>query len=428
MAILLVMLAACVGPNKSFAGPTGDGGPTQTAVAGVVKGHASYADGRPLQNAFVQIRRSDGLIDDVTVRTDASGNYSKSLGAGSYQVGAYVRVQYQGKAYQMGLDPVGGIQTFSAAQGYAKNFQLKVHGEITQSPQPGNGQLGYWGVTATVNWSDTSQKNSSVDVVIPPGIQFEMTFKPNGPLIDGSRGETKVYRIDPNGKGVAGAFNVFPDPIKDLPIGSYMVTARFVGGATDALEIMDSYHPGQPMASSVLMIPEPDSFGTIMTNPGLYLRTCCIQFQLNVWKRAGSTNGPAGTPTPTEATTPGAQSPSAPSSAPTAPPTSAPQATPCTGTAQIVPGPDSPQPPGTVVILSASGAGAGFNCPSGSQFQFIVTDPSGATAIAQPWTASSTYTWDTTGLGPGAYVWRLEIKDSTSNQADVSAGLTYTVT
>jgi hypothetical protein len=80
------------------------------------------------------------------------------------------------------------------------------------------------------------------------------------------------------------------------------------------------------------------------------------------------------------------------------------------------------------VILSASGAGAGFNCPSGSQFQFIVTDPSGATAIAQPWTASSTYTWDTTGLGPGAYVWRLEIKDSTSNQADVSAGLTYTVT
>jgi hypothetical protein len=440
--ILLLVPAACGNPNNYGPPPTSTSGNTQAAEAGVVKGHVTYGDGRPLQNAFVQMRRNDGFINDVTVRTDSSGNYSERLGAGAYQIGAYVRVPYHGMTYQLGLDPAGGVERFHAEQGYVKNFQLRLHGEITQAPQPGNSQLGYWGMTMAVSWLDTSEKSSSTDVVIPPGIQFELTFKPSGALIDGSLGKTQVFVVEPHGKGMAGAFNAYPDPIKDLPVGAYTVTARFAGAATDALEIMDGFHPGAPMAASILMIVEPDSFGSIMTNPGLYLRTCCIQFQLNVFKRAGSTTAPAETPAATQATPPTAQDTSTPSSAPTAPPTAPPTspptapptaqpaATPCTGTAQIVTGPDSPQPAGTAVILAASsGTGPALQCPTGAQFQYTVTDPTGGTTIALPYAAgSSTYNWDTTGLAPGVYVWRLEVKDATSPQTDLNAELTYTVT
>ncbi len=83
----------------------------------------------------------------------------------------------------------------------------------------------------------------------------------------------------------------------------------------------------------------------------------------------------------------------------------------CSGL-QVKVSPASPAARGTAVTVSAQASG----CPDPNpQYQFWVLPP-GATAyqLVQAYSASSTFTWNTTGLAPGSYRFSVWVRDSNS--------------
>ncbi|HEY8088335.1 MAG TPA: hypothetical protein VIF09_10835 [Polyangiaceae bacterium] len=88
--------------------------------------------------------------------------------------------------------------------------------------------------------------------------------------------------------------------------------------------------------------------------------------------------------------------------------------------------PSSPVVAGTPVTLTGSSA----TCSS-PLYEFWELAPGGATGwtIVQPFGASSSYAWNTSGLAAGDYSWEVWMKDSSSSTTsyDTYAGLTYTI-
>ena len=86
--------------------------------------------------------------------------------------------------------------------------------------------------------------------------------------------------------------------------------------------------------------------------------------------------------------------------------------------------PAGPQVPGTQITLSASSTG----CPT-PLYEFWVLPPGGSWTIIGAYSTAATFTWDTTGLSPGAYelgVWAKDSESATST-FDVSATASYSV-
>jgi len=71
----------------------------------------------------------------------------------------------------------------------------------------------------------------------------------------------------------------------------------------------------------------------------------------------------------------------------------------CTAVTWNTPVPTSPQAPGVQVTLSGSASG----CPSPT-YEFWVQAPGGQWTILQGFSSTSTYTWNTTGLATGTYL------------------------
>jgi hypothetical protein len=85
--------------------------------------------------------------------------------------------------------------------------------------------------------------------------------------------------------------------------------------------------------------------------------------------------------------------------------------------------PASPAAPGTSVTLSAVAAG----CPNPT-YEFWIQPPGGAWQIVQAYSAASSYTWNTSGLGPGTYlldVWVRNSGSGASKEANISPNPSY---
>jgi hypothetical protein len=74
--------------------------------------------------------------------------------------------------------------------------------------------------------------------------------------------------------------------------------------------------------------------------------------------------------------------------------------------------PASPQQPGTTVTFTATASG----CPN-PRYQFWLQPPSGAWAVQQDYSASNTWTWNTTGLALGTYSVSVYARDAGSTAA-----------
>ena len=97
--------------------------------------------------------------------------------------------------------------------------------------------------------------------------------------------------------------------------------------------------------------------------------------------------------------------------------------TPCPGiTASASPG--SPQDAGTAVTVTASASG----CPN-ARFEFWTMSPGGSWTIAQAWSATSTFTWNTTPPA-GIYKYSVWVRDRSSGAAydTYFPGTAYTLT
>jgi spore germination protein YaaH len=84
----------------------------------------------------------------------------------------------------------------------------------------------------------------------------------------------------------------------------------------------------------------------------------------------------------------------------------------------------SPQRAGTAVVVSARAT-----CAGTPQYRFWVKAPGGSWKIAQDYSASSTFTWNTTGLATGTYSLEVDVRDAGSSQAyDTVANSTFALT
>ncbi len=96
---------------------------------------------------------------------------------------------------------------------------------------------------------------------------------------------------------------------------------------------------------------------------------------------------------------------------------------PCTG-GTLTGMPGSPQPAGTAATLSATSS----TCLS-PQYEYWVGSPGSVWTVLQPWTASNSFSWDTTGMSNGNYQLEVWIKDASSSALyyDTYAVLPFTI-
>lgn len=170
---------------------------------GYASGKATDTGGKPLANADIVVNNSQFYNSNILGRTDANGQYKLELTQGSWYVRGTVTVSYDNKKYVLDLHPdrEGG---FAGTEGAVCNLQWK----LTGAKPTEFGGNGYYGGLVEVygegNFVDTQQ--------------LELTLDPVGPLIDGSAGEKIVRQLQGQSIGQT----------KDIPIGRYRITARYL--------------------------------------------------------------------------------------------------------------------------------------------------------------------------------------------------------
>lgn len=207
--VLLALLAFCA-PLGVRAAATPPAVPAKTTPARptpfVMSGTVRDASGRPL--AGVEVSAANTVAYDVNVvgRTDAQGRYRLELphDIGTWRPYASVSRPWGNQVFRFTVYP-DDPSSFAARTGATRDFVWRLSG-----PHDG-GVLGqpvnvYGG--EDIDW-DT----------------LELTFTPDGPLVDGSAGKTLVRR--PTGSRIA-----------DVPVGRYRVSARHAPhGTPEALDV-----------------------------------------------------------------------------------------------------------------------------------------------------------------------------------------------
>jgi hypothetical protein len=87
--------------------------------------------------------------------------------------------------------------------------------------------------------------------------------------------------------------------------------------------------------------------------------------------------------------------------------------------------PASPQAHGTTITISASTAGC-----TNPRYEFWILAPGGSWTIAQAYSNTATFSWNTTALAPGTYLYSVWVRDASSG-ASYDAyfpGTAYTLT
>ena len=87
--------------------------------------------------------------------------------------------------------------------------------------------------------------------------------------------------------------------------------------------------------------------------------------------------------------------------------------------------PATPQAHGTTITITASALG----CPN-ARYEFWILAPGGSWTIAQAYSSTATFNWNTTGLPPGTYLHSVWVRDASSG-ASYDAylpGTAYTLT
>jgi hypothetical protein len=169
----------------------------------IMKGRVTNSAGEPIEG--IEVFADNTLLYDSNLVdvTDADGYYRIDLNGfhpSSWQGAAYIETTFEGEYYMIRLE-ADNKQAFAGVDGAIRNFTWRVSGEIFGG--------GYHGALAFVYSNFINEWPENYD-----DSYVKLTFTPQGPLIDGSTGETLV--LSPNG-----------GEITDIPIGRYTVTARY---------------------------------------------------------------------------------------------------------------------------------------------------------------------------------------------------------
>lgn len=216
----------------------------QTSIAvGVLSGYGckkssaagqsdGYATGRVIDSkggpmAGIEVIVENTLVGNHTYAagtSDANGNYKVKLpNVGTFHASAYVKKAFNGKNYELPLDPDNN-ESFSN-KGAVVNFQWKLSG-----PKPTEMEGFYGGSVYIYN-------HPGRYILDEHNIEFKLT--PVGNLIDGSKGQVLTRK---SGESQTISYG----RLLDIPIGRYVVTATYLTGGTRVpltLRVLDSTSP-----------------------------------------------------------------------------------------------------------------------------------------------------------------------------------------
>lgn len=220
LAIVVAFPSGCAGGP-----PAGPG--TARQEAGIVKGHVTNSQGRPISGAEVFADNTLFYDANLLATTDDNGYYEIRLDAhrpGTWRIGGSVTAPVGEDHYRFSLHPVSD-ESFLSTDGAVRDLEWRLSGR----PKPGDSS--YYG--ALVYVYDVSESDEFLE---PESV--ELTFTPDGPLIDGSHG--RVITTSADGYRV-----------EDVPVGNYRVTARYLGGGdardlTLRMRFDDEFHRELP--------------------------------------------------------------------------------------------------------------------------------------------------------------------------------------
>ena len=183
-------------------GEDDDGGPSADPEAYLASGSAVDTQGNPLAN--VAIFADNQFVDGstLTTKTGTDGRYRIELPqtATTWHMTATHEVEYHGRTYSFPLHP-DDDSAFAGNTGGVRNFSWKLKGK-----RPDDGFYGAF----VVGYTDLEEY--SIDIR-----EVELTLVPDGPLVDGSTGETITGKFKSTGDG---------DAVQDIPLGRYTITAK----------------------------------------------------------------------------------------------------------------------------------------------------------------------------------------------------------
>ncbi|SMB78303.1 carboxypeptidase-like regulatory domain-containing protein [Deinococcus hopiensis] len=206
VAMLVAVLSVCGGAgvgSTTVSTPPDDAGPGKAGQAGpyTMTGTVRTENGQPVPDVEVYADNTLRYDMNETGATNAQGHYRIALPRnelGTWRGGAILHREYHGVNFQFVL--VADDRTeFTAEKGAVRNFTWKLTGKTPEGQFYGGSLWMYGAVDA-------------------PGFDLsrvEVTLVPDGPIIDGSAGKTVQAFL--NGS-----------QIRDIPIGRYKVTARYL--------------------------------------------------------------------------------------------------------------------------------------------------------------------------------------------------------
>lgn len=194
---------------------------------GYVTGNVTDPQGKPLAQATIYTENTVVKDRGAEVKTSSGGSYQIQLidKLGQWIARGFILKQYNGHVYKISLDPKNA-DSFTAEEQPVRDFQWKLTGHV-----PDLSLDLYYGGTVELF------RDPNTDLYDNENIEF--TFKPVGPLIDGSTGQTLTLR----------AKKRYDNFLKDLPIGRYEVSAVYKPTNTK-LKVSDVFGDGD-YASSV---------------------------------------------------------------------------------------------------------------------------------------------------------------------------------
>ncbi len=248
--------------------------PTSTASTGctaqpdIICGRPVDSQGHPLGGASASVSvfgvsTSGEQLDYPLVQPNTDGTYSIQVTDGVYMVQGYTNPTYQGIRWNLTMHPDDNSQVgLPSTSGIIKNFTWELTG---LEPPPADG--------TPLDPADPYQHYGAViglelDGTPPVGSRFQFTLTPQGPLVDGSTGQTLVFTRTVNSSVVSnftfaeGQYPATPgyqgdNFLSDIPLGVYSLSITATDPSGNALSLQFDYGGN---GTSVQWQPDPTDY------------------------------------------------------------------------------------------------------------------------------------------------------------------------